>query len=382
MSAGTPDAGWRDRWDGGRRGSVVLDLGEQAAGDHFPLPQDPLPDQRYPLRMVVGAESRLAQLETDPTTADEPRGVEPASMTEQALDAVARASAAGFVRPGATVKEYDSPHGGTWLPHLEEAGMRAGDGVVDLVVDVFSMMHEADQRAGLARRAAHLGPGSVLLLQFHSLAAILRNGTWNALRHGHYAYYSTPTLLDMADQVGLRPLAAWEFELYGGTVLLALGRRADSLDRVDEPPDDVREVVARELSAGVHDPTRIARLGNDLQRSVATTRRWLDDARAVGLRVTAYGAASRASALLTMAGISRSDVQAIGDASGAKQGRCMPISRIPIVAPAEMVALRPDRVLLFVPDMLREMRATLPEIEANGGRWVVLDPEPRVVEPF
>ena len=39
-----------------------------------------------------------------------------------------------------------------------------------------------------------MAPGGVLLLQFHSLATILRLGQWNSLRHGHYAYYSTPPL--------------------------------------------------------------------------------------------------------------------------------------------------------------------------------------------
>ena len=60
----------------------------------------------------------------------------------------------------------------------------------------------------------------------------------------------------------------------------------------------------------------------------------------------------------------------------------MPGNRIPIVSPSDMVDLQPDRVLLFVPDLLPEVRKALPEVEANGGRWVVLDPMPREVEPL
>jgi hypothetical protein len=47
-------------------------------------------------------------------------------------------------------------------------------------------MQSADQVAALDERAARVAPGGVLLLQFHSLATILRLGQWNALRHGHY----------------------------------------------------------------------------------------------------------------------------------------------------------------------------------------------------
>ena len=38
-----------------------------------------------------------------------------------------------------------------------------------------------------------------------------------------------------------------------------------------------------------------------------------------------------------------------------------------------MIAAKPDTVLLFLGDMLTEMRGAMPEIERNGGRWVVAD---------
>jgi hypothetical protein len=59
----------------------------------------------------------------------------------------------------------------------------------------------------------------------------------------------------------------------------------------------------------------------------------------------------------------------------------MPGGRIPIVSPNDLVARRPDKVLLFVPDLLDEVRQALPEIERYGGRWVVLDPMPREIAP-
>jgi hypothetical protein len=54
---------------------------------------------------------------------------------------------------------------------------------------------------------------------------------------------------------------------------------------------------------------------------------------------------------------------------------------VPIVAPEEIVRRGPDEVVLFVTDLLGEMRSRMPEVEAAGGRWVVVDPGLRVVEP-
>jgi hypothetical protein len=51
----------------------------------------------------------------------------------------------------------------------------------------------------------------------------------------------------------------------------------------------------------------------------------------------------------------------------------MPGTTIPVISPAELTARRPDEVALFVPDLMPEVRASYPEIEANGGRWVDTD---------
>lgn len=43
---------------------------------------------------------------------------------------------------------------------------------------------------------------------------------------------------------------------------------------------------------------------------------------------------------------------------------------IPVLSPDELTRRRPDTVLLFVPDLLAELRRALPEIESGGGRWL------------
>jgi hypothetical protein len=86
--------------------------------------------------------------------------------------------------------------------------------------------------------------------------------------------------------------------------------------------------------------------------------------------VVGYGAASRAVALLCHARVDRLLLPAVIDASPAKQGLRMPGTDIPVAGPDELAARRPDAVLLFVPDLLAEVRAAYPDVEAAGGRWV------------
>ena len=356
----------------GRGGEVVLDMGEQPACDHFPRYDEPGPDPVYPLQLWLCATCGLAQLLTDPTVPEEPRGAEPEALVEQARDAVARVAAAGLLPAGARVAEYGSPHGGSWLDLLTARGLTpVGDGdEADVIIDCFGMMHAADQAAAIAERAARLAPRGTLLLQFHSLAAIVRQGQWNALRHGHYAYYSAAALTAMLAARGFTPRTAWHFDLYGGTVLLAACRDADGAGAPDE---SVRSTLAAESQAGVRDPAAFGGLQREVRARADGLRDWLAASRAAGHAVVGYGAASRAVALLRQAQADRGLLPAVADASPAKQGLRMPGTDIPVVSPALLAARPPDSVLVFVEDLMDEIRDAYPEVETAGGRWVAAD---------
>jgi hypothetical protein len=354
----------------GQSGQLVLDLGEQPACDYFPQYDDPGPDPVYPLEMWLCASCGLAQLLSDPTVPEEPRGAEPAALVAQAEDAVRKVAAAGLLPAGARVAEYGSPHGGSWLGLLRERGLTPVNDrqEADVILDCFGMMHAADQAAAIAERAARLRPGGTLLLQYHSLATIVRGGQWNALRHGHYAYYSTTAIANLLAGVGLSPRTSWLFELYGGTVLLAAGR-----DTGDGPDESVTALLAAESGAGLHDPQVVSGLQRDASARADTLRNWLTAMRDSGQEVLGYSAASRAIALLCKAGVDRDLLPAVADASPAKHGLRMPGTDIPVISPAELTAREPDAVVLFVPDLMPEVRKAYPLIEAHGGEWFDAD---------
>jgi hypothetical protein len=77
--------------------------------------------------------------------------------------------------------------------------------------------------------------------------------------------------------------------------------------------------------------------------------------------------------LLRTSDVDRSLLPAMADASPAKQGRRMPGTTIPVISPAELIARHPDEVAVFVSDLMAEVRAAYPEIEASGGLWVDAD---------
>lgn len=366
--------GFRCRACGSADGEVVLDLGAQPAWDRMPPAGTPLPDPVFPLRMWWCAGCQLAQLMEDADGVEEIAGIEPRAMIEQTAQSILRMDELGLLRPGVTATEFDSPHGESWLGQLATHGVRPLEhGPADIVVDFYGLLHEPDQASALDERAAAVGQGGTLVLQLLSLATVVRSGLWYDLRHGHYGYWSVPALDRALRRHGLGVHRAWRYPMGGGTVLVAACR---------EPRPDAAtlDLIADELADGVADPPRLKTL--QLAADTASDlRTWLLAERANGRVVYGYGAASRAVPLLCRAGVDATLLPGVADASPAKQGRRMPGTDVPIISPAELAERAPDRILMLLPELLTEVREALPGIEARGGRWVLRDPQPRIINP-
>ncbi|MGY1736592.1 hypothetical protein [Geodermatophilus sp. SYSU D00684] len=352
------------RWCRSTTGTTVLDLGRQPSSDAFPQPGDP-PPALHPLRLWRCDECSLVQLPDHSPAPEEPRAREPAALRDHARDSVDWAGAVGLLAPGATVREFGSPHGGSWLVPLSSAGLEvlsAADGPADVVVDVFGLMHEEDQRAGLQRRVDALAPGGVLVLVFPPLETLVAHAQWNAVRHGHHAYPSTAVAADQVSECGLTVVASALHHLYGGTRLLA-ARPTAAVPADHRPPP---------LPADVP-PTGLATLADGVEATVTALRARLQGHADAGRKVLGYGAASRAVPLLVAAAVGPELLPAVADASREKQGRLIPAVGIPVISPAALVAAGPDEVLLFLPDLLEEVRADLPDVERAGGAWFTVD---------
>ena len=359
----------------------MLDLGRQPPADWFPLVDaDPAGDPAQALRMGLCRRCGLAQLLEDVDGVEEPRGIEPQALVDQAArgggdDRGGRPGRRG--RHGRRVRQPPRRQ-------LASAARRrrlpttspTADGPAELVVDVFGLMHDADQRGragaarGPARRRRH-AVAAVPRARQHPAAAAVERAAARArgvLRH-------VGVVVGMLAELGLTAFRAWTFELYGGTVLLAAARGAPAVDA------SLTALLDRDRELDLRAPEAFDALAAAAATDAADLVGWLIARRDEGRRVIGYGAASRAVPLLVHAGVDADLLPAIADGSPAKQGRRMPRSRVPIVAADVLAGGDADLVLLFVPDLLAEVRAAYPQVSARGGQWAVSEPRPRLVAP-
>jgi hypothetical protein len=199
-------------------------------------------------------------------------------------------------------------------------------------------------------------------LQFHSLLTIVTQGQWDALRHGHFAYYSLTALAGLLAAAGMSVASAWEFDLYGGTVLVA------AVHGHAEPDERAKDILRREQNIGVTDAAVIRSLQCAAERHATQLRDWLVAQANDRRTVYGYGAGSRVTSLFNIAGVDRRLLRAVADASPAKQGRRIPGTDVAIISPEQLIAAKPDRVMLTLPDLYDEVRRAYPQLD---GRWSI-----------
>jgi hypothetical protein len=356
----------------------VVDFGPQAGADHFPPASAPAPDPRWPLELWLCRECTLVQLgPVEPQLPEPPLAVESATSLAHADASVRELLREHPELSGASVVEFDSHHGGSWLQHLQAAGCRTvADGErVQLVVDVHGLAHEPDIGRRLAQRAGRLAPGGLLVLEFHHLLPLLAGTQFDTVRHGHWSYLSLGALSRLAEPLGLTVVAARQVPLFGGSLQVML-RHTEGPDVVDA---SVKAVLADEVAAGLDDPDRLAGLHAAAHRSAAALHDQLVALRDSGRTVLGYGAPSKAPVLLDVSRVGPDLLPFTVDAAPGKHGRRVPGAGIPIRPVDELRAARPDVVLILTWDIADEV---ISQLEAGGGwgaQYLIPMPEPHLV---
>ena len=353
----------------------IVDLGTQPASDDFPSIDAPLPDARWPLELWWCPTCALAQLGPVEPQLEEPvRAVESETSRRHARRVVNDLLEGRPHLVGRSVREFASHHGGSWLGALAERDCQpAPDGqAAGLVVDVHALAHESDVSGRLDERRRALEPDGVLVLEHHHLLPLVELGQFDTIRHGHWSYLSLTALQRLAPRHGLAVIEAVAEPVFGGSLRVLLSH-ADAGYPIDE---SVEKILAAEENAGLHDASGLEDLGQRALRSADRLRGYLSDQRRAGRRVLAYGAPSKAAVLLGVSGIDAGLLEFTVDAAPLKHHLAIPGGRVPIRPVQDLVAARPDVVLILTWDIADEVVSQLEAMGGWGADYVLPLPEP------
>jgi SAM-dependent methyltransferase len=256
---------------------------------------------------------------------------------------------------------------------LAEAGRTA-----DLMVANNVLAHVPDINDFVSGFARLLKPQGLATFEFPHLLRMVEGKQFDTAYHEHFSYLSLQTVRRIFEQNGLGVFDVDELPTHGGSLRVF----AQRLDTGERPvAQSVARVSAAEEAAGMRTESFYAGFQEEARRIRDGLLAFLLDARATGLRVAGWGAAAKGNTLLNFAGVRPDLLPCVVDRSPGKQGRFMPGSRIPIVAPSVLKEDPPDVVLVLPWNLLDELSEQIAALlPATGTRIAVAVPELRLLD--
>ena len=284
-------------------------------------------------------------------------GVEPTANTAQAARTKGIPTEITFF--GAATGEAMAARG-------DRADLMAANNVLAHVPDI------GDFVAGFQHVLKDAG---VLTFEFPHLLNLIKKVQFDTIYHEHYSYLSLLSVEQVLRANGLRPFDVELLPTHGGSLRLFVCHMGSGREETDA----LRALREREAQVGLN---RIETYHGYTPRVEAVResfRSFLGAAKSEDKRIAAYGAAAKGNTFLNYCGVSATDIVAAFDANPAKQGRVLPGSHVPILAPAAVAEVKPDYLLILPWNLKEEIMGQLAFIGDWGGRFVTASPETKVL---
>ena len=243
----------------------------------------------------------------------------------------------------------------------------------DLIIGNNVLAHVPEPSAFVAGIAKLLKPGGTVNIEFPHLLKLIQNGEFDTIYHEHYSYLSLMTVELIFARHGLRIFDVEELPTHGGSLRI-YARHANTCSESDVSVA-LRKVRDSEAAASLSDLATYQAFAQKTQEIRREFLTFVGQEKQKGKRICGYGAAAKGNTFLNFCGISSDDIALIADRSEHKQGKLAPGSHIPIVHPADLIAARPDYVIILPWNLRTEISHQLQEIRSWGGQFVTAIPK-------
>jgi SAM-dependent methyltransferase len=209
-----------------------------------------------------------------------------------------------------------------------------------------------------------------ITVEFPHLLHLIAEGQFDTIYHEHYSYLSLLSVEAVFKRHGLSLYDVEELPTHGGSLRLFAGHSDEG--RAERP--GLQAVREKERAAGLDRLATYTRFAESVVARKSDVLAFFIEQQRAGKSVVGYGAAAKGNTLLNYCGVGPEFLRYVVDRSPHKQGRLLPGSRIPVLAPSAVFETRPDYLFILPWNLREEIAAQMGGIREWGGKFVTSIP--------